>query len=156
MCSPASDDMMVRFCTTVCRLGLGTAVHDPPGPGLGLTVSPHMLNAAASNLNGSAESLANMRDALNSSCYAARNAFGKGRAAQALEDFFQSWFSALDAQAETMGSVADATQQCAVIYDHVDRQVMGSIQAIRTAPPPSPPKSRPYDPFAPRPRPPIA
>ena len=131
-------------------------MHDPPGPGLGVTVSPHMLNTAASNLNGNAESLANMRDALNSSCYAAKNAFGKGPAAQALEDFFQSWFSALDAQAETMGSVADATQQCAVIYDHVDRQAMGAIQAITIAPPPSPPKAPPYDPFAPPRRPPIA
>ena len=131
-------------------------MHDPPGPGLGLKVSPHMLNTAASNLNGSAESLANMRDALNSSCYAARNAFGKGPAAQALDDFFQAWFSALDAQAETMGSVADTTQQCAVIYDHVDRQAMGTILAIRTAPPPPPAKPPPYDPFAIRPRPPMA
>ena len=115
-----------------------------------------MLNAAALNLNGKAESLANMRDALNSSCYAAKNALGTGAAARALDDFFQSWFSALDAQAETMGSVADATQQCAVLYDHVDRQVMGSIRAMTTAPPPSPPKPPPYNPFAPRPRAPMA
>jgi uncharacterized protein YukE len=130
-------------------------MHDPPDPGLGVTVSPHMLNTAASNLNGKAESLANLRDAFNSCCYDAKDAFGKGPASQALDEFFQAWFSALDAQAETMGSVADATQQCAVIYDHVDRQVMGTILALPTTPPPSPPTA-PDNPFAPRRRPPIA
>jgi uncharacterized protein YukE len=128
----------------------------PPEPGLGVAVSPHMLNTAALNLNYKAEALMNLRDAFNSSCYAAKDALGSGPASQALNDFFQSWFSALDAQAETMGSVADATQQCAVIYDHVDRQVLGFILAVPTAPPPSPPKRAPDNPLFPHQRPPIA
>ena len=61
---------------------------------------------------------------------------GRGRAASAFSDFFTAWFSALDAQAETLGSVADATEQCAVIYDHAERAVLGIIPAmpVTTAP----------------------
>lgn len=56
-------------------------------------------------------------------------------------EFFTAWFTALDAQAETMGSVADATQQCAVLYDDAERTVIGDIAAmpIHPPPPPSPP-----------------
>lgn len=118
-----------------------------------------MLNTAAQVLNGKAEALASMRDGLNNSCFAARNAFGRSSAGQALNTFFEAWFSAFDAQAESMGSVADATQQCAVIYDHVDRQVTGYIAAMQTAPPPPPPKKQPNDPlsiFFPHPNPPMA
>jgi uncharacterized protein YukE len=109
----------------------------PSDPGPGYTVSTHMLNTAASFLNGEAEALAELRDAFNSSCDAAKDAFGKSPAANAFNEFFQAWFSAFDAQAETMGSVADATQQCAVVYDHAERQVLGNIPAMPTAPPPS-------------------
>jgi hypothetical protein len=45
-----------------------------------------------------------------------------------------------DDQAETMGSVADATQQCAVLYDHAERTNLGDIAAMSIPkPPPSPP-----------------
>ncbi|MBO0868664.1 MAG: WXG100 family type VII secretion target [Micromonosporaceae bacterium] len=118
-----------------------------------------MLNTAASFLNGEAQALASLRDALNSSCHAARNAFGTGSASAAFNDFFEAWFSAFDAQAETMGSVADATQQCAVIYDHVDRHIAGYIAAMPTQPPPSPPSKKPDNPFGiffPNPNPPMA
>jgi uncharacterized protein YukE len=121
----------------------------PLEPGLGVAVSPHMLNTVALSLSGKAEALANLRNAFNSACNASKNALGKGFASQALNEFFQAWFSAFDAQAETMSSVADATQQCAVIYDHVDRQVQASILAMPTAPPPSPPSKRPGNPFLP-------
>ncbi len=123
----------------------------PPDPGPGYTVSTHMLNSAATFLNDQATSLAGLRDAFNSSCDAATKAFGASPAAQAFTEFFQAWFSALDAQAETMGSVADATQQCAVIYDHAERTAMGYIPAMPTAPPP---KQRPN--IWGNPRPPIA
>jgi hypothetical protein len=109
----------------------------PSDPGPGYTVSTHMLNTAASNLNGKAAGLAELRDAFNSACDAAKNAFGKSSASGAFNEFFEAWFSAFDAQAETMGSVADATQQCAVVYDHAERQVLGGIAAMPTAPPPS-------------------
>lgn len=112
-------------------------MHEPPDPGPGYTVSTHMLNTAASFLNGKAEALAELRDAFNSSCDAANSAFGKSSASRAFNEFFEAWFSAFDAQAETMGSVADATQQCAVVYDHAERQVQGNIPAMPTAPPPS-------------------
>jgi hypothetical protein len=118
-----------------------------------------MLNQASQVLGGKAEALSSMRDALNNSCYAARNAFGRASVAQALNEFFEAWFSAFDAQAETMGSLADATQQCAVIYDHVDRQATGYIAAMQTAPPPPPPSRQPDDPFGglfPHPNPPMA
>jgi hypothetical protein len=116
-----------------------------------------MLNTAALNLNGKAEALASLRDAFNSSCYAARGAFGTSSASEALDEFFQAWFSAFDAQAETMSSVADATQQCAVIYDHVDRQIAASIPAMPTAAPPPPPSTPPpANPFFPQPHPEMA
>lgn len=111
-------------------------MQEPPGPGPGYTVSPHMLNSAASNLNGQANAISELRDAFNSSCYSAENAFGSGSVKTSFNEFFTAWFPAFDAQAETMGSVADATQQCAVIYDHAERTVLGDIQAMPTAPPP--------------------
>ena len=95
-----------------------------------------MLNSAAQYLNDNAQSLASVRNSFNDACYPAENAFGSSPAASAFQDFFAAWFSALDAQAETMGSVADATQQCAVVYDHAERSVLGDIAAMPTAPPP--------------------
>lgn len=96
-----------------------------------------MLNTSALFLNGKAEALAELRDGFNSTCDAAKGAFGKSPAAQAFNEFFEAWFSAFDAQAETMGSVADATQQCAAVYDHAERQTIGAIPAMPTPPPPS-------------------
>lgn len=125
-------------------------MHDTE-PGPGYTVSPHMLNSAAESLNGHAIALGTLRDAFDSSCNSAQKAFGPGPAARSFNEFFQAWFSALDAQAETMGSVADATQQCAVVYDHAERTVLGYIPAMPTAPPSKPGK----DPFGFR-RPPTA
>jgi uncharacterized protein YukE len=95
-----------------------------------------MLNSAADFLNGKATALAELRDAFNSSCDGAKKAFGPSGASRSFTEFFAAWFSALDAQAETMGSVADATQQCAVAYDHAERTVLGYIPAMPTAPPP--------------------
>lgn len=117
-----------------------------PGSGSGYDVSTHMLNSAAQTLNGQAIGLSELRDAFNSACYAAENSFGSGAAKGWFNEFFTAWFAALDAQAETMGSVADATQQCAVLYDHVERTVLGNIAAIPTPTPPTqtPP---PLDPF---------
>jgi uncharacterized protein YukE len=130
----------------------------PPEPGPEFKASPHMLNSAATFLNGKAEAWAELRDSFNSSCNAAKNAFGKSPASAAFSDFFQAWFSALDAQAETMWSVGDATQQCAVIYDHVDRHIAGYIAAMPTAPPPPPPShhSGPFDFLFPDRNPPLA
>ena len=122
-----------------------------PDPGPGYTVSPHMLSSAATTLDGHATALASLRDSFDSSCNGAKKAFGSGAASRSFTDFFEAWFSAFDAQAETMGSVADATQQCAVIYDHAERTVLGYIPAMPTAPPP---KQKP-DPFGVR-RPPMA
>jgi hypothetical protein len=110
-----------------------------------------MLNSAAGFLNGKATALAELRDAFDSSCEGAKKAFGSNGASRSLAEFFQAWFSAFDAQAETMGSVADATQQCAVTYDHAERTVLGYIPAMPTAPPP---RQKP-DPWG-RPQPPIA
>jgi hypothetical protein len=97
-----------------------------------------MLYSAAQFLNDQAQSLAGVRDSFNDACYSAEGAFGAGPAASAFGEFFTAWFSALDGQAETMGSVADATEQCAVIYDHAERTVLGVIPAMPTAPPPTP------------------
>ena len=99
-------------------------------PGPGYVVSRHMLYSAAQYLNGQADSLAGVRDSFNNTCYDAEGAFGSGAAVSAFSDFFTAWFSALDAQAETLGSVADATEQCAVIYDHAERTVLGIIPAM--------------------------
>jgi hypothetical protein len=95
----------------------------PADPGTGYTVSTHMLNSAAQFLNDQAQMLADVRDSFNDACYSAENAFGSGQVTSAFNEFFTAWFSAFDGQAETMGSVADATQQCAVIYDHAERTV---------------------------------
>jgi len=108
------------------------------GPGPGYVVSTHMLYSAAQYLNGQAQSLAGARDSFNDSCYQAESAFGSGPAASAFKDFFTAWFSALDAQAETLGSVADATEQCAVIYDHAERTVLGIIPAMPVTAPAQP------------------
>jgi hypothetical protein len=99
-----------------------------------------MLNSAASYLQGEAEGVAMLRDAFNSACYQAEGALGGGYLQKCFNDFFEAWFTALDDQAETMGSVADATQQCAVIYDHAERTNLGDIAAMSIPkPPPSPP-----------------
>jgi hypothetical protein len=105
-----------------------------------------MLYSAAQYLNDQALSLADVRNSFNDSCYSADKAFGSGQAASAFREFFTAWFSAFDGQAETMGSVADATEQCAVIYDHAERAVLGVIPAMPTAAPqpkpaPQPPSS---------------
>jgi hypothetical protein len=97
-----------------------------------------MLYSAAQYLDDQAESLADVRNSFNDACYAAGSAFGSSRAASAFGEFFTAWFSAFDGQAETMGSVADATGQCATIYDHAERTVLGVIPAMPTAPPPEP------------------
>lgn len=102
-----------------------------------------MLYSAAQYLNDQAQSLASVRNSFNDACYAASRAFGSGPAASAFNDFFTAWFSALDGQAETMGSVADATEQCAVVYDHAERTVLGDIAAMPTAPPQPPPAQSP-------------
>jgi hypothetical protein len=94
-----------------------------------------MLNSAAQYLNDQAQSLASVRNSFNDACYSAGKAFGSSSAASAFNDFFEAWFSALDGQAETMGSVADATQQCAVIYDHAERSVLGEVAAMPTSAP---------------------
>jgi hypothetical protein len=102
-----------------------------------------MLNSAAQYLNDQAASLASVRNAFNDACYAADKAFGSSAAAATFEEFFSAWFAALDGQAETLGSVADATQQCAVVYDHAERSVLGDIAAMPTAPPPQPAAPQP-------------
>ena len=113
-----------------------------PDPGPGYTVSTHMLNSAASSLEGHATGIASLRDAFDSACFEAESAFGNGFAQRGFNEFFAAWFRALDAQAETLGSAADATQQCAVIYDHAERTVLGAIPAMarpKPQPAPSPP-----------------
>jgi hypothetical protein len=104
-------------------------------------LSTHMLYSAAQYLNDQARSLAAVRDSFNDVCYSAENTFGPSQAASAFGEFFTAWCSAFDGQAETMGSVGDATGQCAVIYDHAERTVLGALPAMPTAPPsvPQPP-----------------
>jgi uncharacterized protein YukE len=91
-----------------------------------------MLNAAATYLEGRAEDIASSRNALNSACYGAEDAFADSYLKNCFNEFFTAWFSALDAQAETLASAADATQQCAVRYDHANREALASIPAMPT------------------------
>jgi hypothetical protein len=117
-----------------------------PAPGAGFAVSTHMLNSAASYLQGEAVGVASSRDAFNGACYTAEGSFGEAYMRKCFNDFFAAWFAALDDQAETLGSAADATQQCAVIYDHAERTVLGDIPAM-TIPQPaqaSPPAQSPW------------
>lgn len=107
------------------------------GGGPGYTVSTHMLNSAASYLRGEATGVAAARDAFNSACYTAEGAFADGYVQKCFNDFFSAWFAALDDQAETLGSVADATQQCAVLYDRAERENLGDVAAM-TVPKPAP------------------
>jgi hypothetical protein len=100
-----------------------------------------MLNSAAQYLNDQAQSLAGVRDSFNDACDSAGKAFGSSSAASAFNYFFEAWFAGLDGQAETMGSVADATQQCAVIYDHAERSVTGYVAAMPTEAPAAPQNS---------------
>jgi hypothetical protein len=111
-----------------------------PGGG-GYTVSTHMLNSAAEYLQGEAQGVASSRDAFNSACYQAEGAFADAYMKKCFNEFFTAWFTALDAEAETLGSVADCTQQCAVLYDHAERTVLGDIPAmtVHTQAPASPP-----------------
>jgi hypothetical protein len=99
-----------------------------------------MLYSASQYLNDQAQSLAQVRNSFNDACYSADKAFGSSPAAAAFNEFFTAWFAAFDGQAETMGSVADATEQCAVIYDHAERTVLGSIPPMPTAAPPTTPQ----------------
>ncbi|MBO0805053.1 MAG: hypothetical protein J2P25_18505 [Nocardiopsaceae bacterium] len=121
-----------------------------PDSGSGYTVSTHMLYSASQYLNDQAQAIARVRDSFNGACYAGEGAFGSGPARSAFNEFFTAWFSALDGQAETMGSVADATEQCAVLYDHAERVVLGKVPAMRTKPRPlraKPPQDFPAIPF---------
>jgi uncharacterized protein YukE len=108
------------------------------GGGFDLVVSSHMLNSAASYLYGQAEDIASYRNDFNSACYGTEDAFGNGHATRCFNDFFTAWFGKLDAQAETLESTADATQQCAVLFDHAERRIYGAIAAMRITPPPAP------------------
>ena len=97
-----------------------------------------MLNSAATYLEGQAEGIASSRNAFNSACYGADDSFADSYMKNCFNEFFSAWFSALDAQAETLASTADATQQCAVRYDHAEREVLASIPAMpvhKPAPP---------------------
>jgi hypothetical protein len=113
-----------------------------PSPGAGYLVSTHMLNSAATELNGDALAIAELRDAFNSACYTAESSFGEDSLTKSFNDFFAAWFAALDDQAETLGSTADATQQCAVIYDHAERTVLADIPAMTVPTPPAPPAAQ--------------
>jgi hypothetical protein len=112
-----------------------------------------MLNSAATYLQGEAQGIASSRDAFNDACYTAEGAFGGGYMTKCFNDFFSAWFTALDDQAETLDSAADATQQCAVLYDHAERAVIADIPAMsvpKPAPAPaSPPAQQPSLPFMP-------
>lgn len=118
----------------------------PDPGGSGYTVSTHMLNSAASYLQDEATGLASARDIFNSACYGAEGAFGGGYMQKCFNEFFQAWFAALDDQAQTLGSVADATQQCAVIYDHAERETLGDIPAMSVPKPPPPASPPPQQP----------
>lgn len=111
------------------------------GGGGGYTVSPHMLSSAASYLHGEAQGIASSRNKFNSACYTAEGAFGEASAKKGFNEFFEQWFTKLDAQAETLESTAQATQQCAVNYDHAEKKNYAAIPAMRTAPPASPPQN---------------
>jgi hypothetical protein len=117
-----------------------------PAPGPGFAASAHMLNTAASYLQGEATGVASSRDAFNGACYSAEGGFGDAYMQKCFNDFFAAWFAALDDQAETLGSAADATQQCAVIYDHAERTILGDIPAmnIPQPAPANPPQQWPW------------
>jgi uncharacterized protein YukE len=118
------------------------------GGGFDFVVSTHMLNSAAGYLHGEAEGIASCRNGFNSACFTAEGAFGNANAAKSFNQFFQAWFTMLDAQAETLESTADATQQCAVQFDHTERKIYGAIAAMPTKPPPAPPTQQPSNPFS--------
>ncbi len=109
------------------------------GGGYDFQVSTHMLNAAAGYLHGQAQGVASSRDGFNTACYTTEGAFGNGYATKCFNQFFQAWFTKLDAQSETLESTADGTQQAAVLYDNTERHIYGAIAAMRTQPPPAPP-----------------
>jgi hypothetical protein len=118
------------------------------GGGFDFVVSKHMLNSAAGFLHGEAEGVASCRNSFNSACFTAEGAFGDAQATKCFNQFFQAWFGKLDAQAETLESTADATQQCAVLFDHTERKIYGAIPAMPTKPPPAPPGQPPSNPFS--------
>jgi hypothetical protein len=133
-------------CLWCFAISWGPEMLEPdPGGGAGYTVSTHMLNSAASYLQGEATGVAGSRNAFNSACYTAEGAFGDGYMQKCFNDFFAAWFAALDDQAETLGSVADATQQCAVLYDHSERENLGDIAAM-SIPKPAPASPPPQQP----------
>jgi hypothetical protein len=102
----------------------------PPAGGSGYSVSTHMLNSTATYLESQAEGIASLRNGFNTACYGAEDTFDDSYMKNCFNQFFTAWFSALDAQAETLASTADATQQCAVRYDHAERHVLASIPAM--------------------------
>jgi hypothetical protein len=108
-----------------------------------------MLNSAATYLHGEAMDVASLRDAFNAACYTAEGAFGNGYMTKCFNDFFSAWFTALDDQAETVDSAADATQQCAVLYDRAERSVIAAIPQMTVPQPPAspPPQQQPSSPF---------
>jgi hypothetical protein len=118
------------------------------GGGVGYVVSTHMLASAATYLHSEATGVASSRDAFNAACYTAEGALGDPYITKCFNDFFSAWFTALDDQAETLDSTADATQQCAVLYDHAERTVIAAIPAMTVArPAASPPQQQPNSPF---------
>jgi hypothetical protein len=77
-------------------------------------------------MDGVAKDLATLRDGFTDVC----NPPGKtlaahgGNAGITFDDMFGAWWQALDNMAGSNAAFADATQQAAVIYEHVDRKAI--------------------------------
>jgi uncharacterized protein YukE len=108
----------------------------PPPREPDVEVQPEKLQAAAGDLAGHSIELARVRDEFNHVVGMLAEKLPQP-AGQALDDEVRLWWLVLEAMAQTTAAVADATQQGAVLYEHVDRNVI--------LPPPYPPQPR-YDP----------
>jgi hypothetical protein len=50
--------------------------------------------------------------------------------------FVDEWYKAFGVQAGTMESAAEATEKCAVVYDHAERITLSAVPTTPNSPPP--------------------
>jgi uncharacterized protein YukE len=107
-----------------------------------IRVTPETLAAGSKELAGQSSGIAALRDDYSKALRDIPAKIG-GDVGSLLADVHDVWYIALEMMAQTTASVADATQQAAVLYEHVDRTVIPPPP--EPPPPPAPPPQR-YDP----------
>jgi uncharacterized protein YukE len=99
-----------------------------------IRVTPETLAAGSKELAAQSYGIAGLRDDYSTALRDVPAKIG-GEVGPLLADVHDVWHIALETMAQTTAAVADATQQAAMLYEHVDRTVIPPP----AEPPPAPP-----------------